>query len=438
MKQLSAASSAIGNFRKLSALTQAAILAVASLLPLLALASPASADQLTARSVTISDSEVSATAVQYDFAFTIPSSTDVEGVILQFCTAPLGACTLPSNMVVDYSAVALDSVTGITGGFAEVTANTGDCNAVATSMYCIANASGAAVSGAATVDLSGVTNPDADQTVYIRIALYTDEDFGSGDLAHNGTVAAAIEDQLQISGRVQERLDFCVTAVGDADSLPASVSACSALTDQNVDIGVITEGAVSVAPVDADPLTGADDDYGILMVNTNAGGGVVLSYFADPVVAGVEAAGGETDQLRSFRVRPTDCNPVAGTLTDQCFVSANGAAEVITLGNELFGMYVPCVDNTQSTVPTANLTVPDAYNGDDDTITSAGNCEAETFSSGTAEVAWNATGTAATVASSTTVVDDEIVKLRFAATASPTTPSGNYTVVTTYIATATF
>jgi hypothetical protein len=36
------------------------------------------------------------------------------------------------------------------------------------------------------------------------------------------------------------------------------------------------------------------------------------------------------------------------------------------------------------------------------------------------------------------VVDDEIIKLRFGATASATTPTGTYVVVTTYIATPTF
>ncbi|HEX9679387.1 MAG TPA: hypothetical protein VGA08_02090, partial [Candidatus Saccharimonadales bacterium] len=52
--------------------------------------------------------------------------------------------------------------------------------------------------------------------------------------------------------------------------------------------------------------------------------------------------------------------------------------------------------------------------------------------------AWDETGTADRIATSTTVVDDEMLILRFAATSAITTPTGTYTVVSTYIATPTF
>lgn len=54
------------------------------------------------------------------------------------------------------------------------------------------------------------------------------------------------------------------------------------------------------------------------------------------------------------------------------------------------------------------------------------------------DYAWNPTSTAATLISSTTVVDDELVKFRYGATAAPTTPTGSYTVASTFIATPTF
>jgi hypothetical protein len=57
--------------------------------------------------------------------------------------------------------------------------------------------------------------------------------------------------------------------------------------------------------------------------------------------------------------------------------------------------------------------------------------------------AWEETAPAANVvatpiAFSTTVLDYELIVLRFAARAAATTPTGSYTVTSTYIATSTF
>jgi hypothetical protein len=102
-------------------------------------------------------------------------------------------------------------------------------------------------------------------------------------------------------------------------------------------------------------------------------------------------------------------------------------------GDEGFGLVVACVDNTQGI--TTNITTGvDAYDGDDDSITMGADCENE----GETEFAWSNSGTAATLVSSSSVVDDEIVKLRFGARAAATTPTGSYTVTSTYIATPTF
>jgi hypothetical protein len=64
----------------------------------------------------------------------------------------------------------------------------------------------------------------------------------------------------------------------------------------------------------------------------------------------------------------------------------------------------------------------------------AADCENE----GETEFAWSNSSTATTLVSSTNVVDDEIVKLRYGARAAATTPTGSYTVTSTYIATPTF
>ena len=446
MKQPSTGSTARIAARRLTLFTQAAVLALATLLPMI-LVNQASAAQLTDRQVTISDSVISETGVEYDFSFDFVS-TDVEGIIFEFCDAPLplSSCTKPAGLDVSVSNVAIDSQSGFPNNataFAEVAADTNDCDDVSAddnteTMYCLNRTEATAAAGDdATIDLSGITNPSAIDTIYIRIYLYDDSSFTSQ--VHQGTVAAAIVEQLTVNGRVQERLDFCVAAIGDADALPANVSTCSGIADQNVDIGIVDESSVAVAPVDTTATNGSDDDYGALMLNTNASLGATLSYYAEDPSS---VLAGDTHQLKSFRVIPADCDASAATLTDQCFQSAAnaGSGSVITSGSELFGVYIPCIDTTQQATPgsSANLTADADYDGNDDTTTSAADCENEAFVSGTAVVGWNSGTTADTLATSTTTVEDEIVKLRFAATAEATTPSGEYTVTTTYIATANF
>lgn len=417
---------------------QVAVLALASLVPVLLLQQQASAAQLTDRQVTLTDSRVAPVTSEYDFSFDF-ASTAVQSVIFEFCDAPLplSTCTKPAGMRVEPSQAALDShtnfpVNGTT--FTEVAANSGDCDDVTaddatTTKYCINRTEATAGAGAdATVDLSGIINSTAADTVYIRIYLYSDNAFATQ--VHQGTVAAAINETLTVNGRVQERLNFCVSAIDDAASMPATVAACTALTDNNIDLGVIDETSIARSPEDV-TAEGADDDYGVLMLNTNASAGAIISYF--PV-----ADTGGTNETFSFRVDDATC-VAAGSQpdeTDQCFVDASNAGSGTTLasGTEGFGVQIPCIDTSQGS-SSALGSVPDFYNNADDDTTNAANCE----DTDAGQVyGWNESGTADTLTSSSTTVDNEIVKLRFGATAAPTTPSGEYTVTTVYIATVNF
>ncbi len=403
---------------------------------------PASAAQLTARKVTINNSEISATGVQYDFTFSwATAGNDVEGVKFEFCTTPIGACTLPAGMVVAHTSTVLDGHTNFPANgtaFAEVTANTGECSDVASTMYCINRTEVTTGTGtAATVDLSGITNPNTQTSVYVRINLYPNSTFTASSSTENGTVAAATARQLTVNGRVQERLRFCVAAIDDAAVLPTDTADCVAnFTSSTIDLGVIDNTSIQIAPQNEADSDGANDDYGIAMVDTNSGGGAAIVYFP-------EAASSGTNELRSFRVTGATCN-VSGTATDdQCFVDGAGAGETFTAGTERFGMYIACF-GTEGT--TANLgaagtgaglagTYNAAYSGTDDAVTEVADCENE---AGALKYAWSDSATAAALVSSTTAVEDELVKLRFAATAAATTPTGAYTVSTTYIATPTF
>lgn len=400
----------------------------------------ASAAQLTSRKVSITSSKGGETGVDWTFTFS-GDATDVEGMIFEFCTTPLGTCTLPTGMDVSAGTAAPGAQSNFpnnTTAFAEQATTLGDCVLAGDNtdtMYCVNRTEATSDTLTdATFTIENITNPTlvgSYVSVYVRISLYDNAGFDSSggagsELVHSGAVAASINNQLVVNGRVQERLEFCVGALGDSAATPAT---CAAMpTAHTVDIGVIDNSTIARSPVDNSGTNGANDTYGAAMVNTNAVSGVVIAYYAEEDGAG-------TNQLRAFRVPGATCDADANSTVDQCFVSADASGEAFSAGTERFGMQVACIDTDSSTSGTTNLgNVPAGYNADGD-VTHSADCDSTDTSN---KFAWNSTGTAATIASSATVVDDEMIKIRFGATASATTPTGAYSVTTTFIATPTF
>jgi len=432
----------------------AAILALSASAPFI-LQGTASAATLSARSVTISTSAPSATGVSYDFDFTFPSTTAAQSIALTFCTTPLGACTKPTGMSVDRTTTSISAQT-----FSEATSFTeyvgvdaGGCTdadgGVASTQYCATRSDTDAETAAAkSITIDAVTNPSIpsgnNTTVYVRIAVFSDTAFATA--AHDGTVAASIVNQLTVTGRVQERLVFCVFAEEDADTLPTDCGDTEANESSNVDIGVIDNSGIAQSPVDNSPPTSLGNDrFGAAMINTNAASGVTMSYYATQASSG-------TNELRAFRVPNATCLVSGTDVTDQCFISADDSAgETFSAGTERFGLQIPCVNQTQGT--TSNLgengsgvstsgsgtggSYNTVYSNTDDTINADSGDDCENGDAGV-KFGWRDSGTAQPLISSTTVVDDEIVKMNFGATANATTPTGTYTVASTYIATPVF
>lgn len=453
-----------------------AVMAVAGLAPVF-LQGTANAGTLSSRSVTISTSQPDATGVSYSFAFTTTQSAAIQSMIFQFCSTPLGTCTLPggagaaNKIDVDAGTAAPGSFTGTNAtAFAEVSTDSGACSDAdgggvgLSTMYCVNRTQAAAEAvGAKTFQITGISNPTIasgnNEPVYVRVSTYSDTAFATP--VDSGTVAAAIVNQLTVTGRVQERLVFCVFALDDsaassgtvgaaATNFPTNCSASEATASSNVDIGVVDNLSIAQSPVDNSPPTALGNDrVGAAMVNTNASNGISITYYATPATSG-------TNQLTAFRVAGATCNASSSFIGDQCFTSASdSSATTFAAGTEDFGMNIACVTNTNTTTAgtTANLgsggngsgtggTFNTVYADGKTTLTGGtgiqdngtDNCE---NSAGTA-FGWRTTGVAQALISSTTVVDDELVKLRFAATADPTTPTGTYTVASTFIATPTF
>ncbi len=465
--------------RKARLVTLALMLSVSGLLPLL-FQSSASAATLSSRSVTIATSQPDATGVNYSFGFTTITVAAIQSMTFQFCNTPLGTCVLPGTDGSPLASEKIDvsNVTAAPGAFTGTNATAfteysgadlgacseGDGGSGVATMYCVQRTQAAnEAAGAKTFVINSISNPiiaaGNNEQIYVRITTYSDSSFATA--VDTGTVAASIVNQLTVTGRVQERLVFCVFALDDAagssatvgtaaTNFPTDCTAAEATASSNVDLGVIDNTSIARSPVANSPPTALGNArFGAAMINTNAANGVTLSYYATPATSG-------TNQLQSFRVAGSTCNASAAFVGDSCFVSTdNTAGETLAIGTERFGMQIVCV--TDSATTTAGTTSNLGTAGSNGTGTSGGffssyangdttlaqlqdtvatdNCENTEAGN---LMAWRDTGVAQAIISSTTVVDDELVKLRFGAAAAATTPTGTYTVASTFIATPTF
>ncbi|MDZ7744728.1 MAG: hypothetical protein U5K77_03140 [Candidatus Saccharibacteria bacterium] len=100
-------------------------------------------------------------------------------------------------------------------------------------------------------------------------------------------------------------------------------------------------------------------------------------------------------------------------------------------GTESFGMTVSDINQGGLT---SNMVRDADYRGDGST----GNATACTGAADEPCWAWDPTGDVVPIASSNDVLDNEVLLIQFAATASLTTPTGQYAVTSTYVATPTF
>jgi hypothetical protein len=164
------------------------------------------------------------------------------------------------------------------------------------------------------------------------------------------------------------------------------------------------------------------------MIRTNANGGATISYFAE-----LDTTGAADNHRGTLKVIGSACN--AGNVsTDRCFDAA-GATQVAMTG-ERFGMTSSSVLRPTGST-TTNLTRDTDYDGDGTVV---GSCTAGTIDSPNCW-SWVESGAntpAETLATSSTVLDYEMLVLRFAARAAATTPTGSYAVTSTYIATSVF
>lgn len=359
-------------------------LVLATFVPFLLSSQEVRAAQITAREVTISDSSFSATSVEHAFSFNLPTAGQVESIEIEYCqeAVPLATCTAPGSGFTAAGATytSQGSWSGATA-FAVDGTGANDCLAGATKV-CLERTDTTSESGAKTLTIDGIVNPSNEQTVFVRIYTYLDNDWNSADLVDTGTVAFATVNELILTARVAETLDFCV---GDTDG--ATNSDCTDITGTTVDLDVLDTGSVNESSVDG----AVGDRNGYVMIRSNASNGVDIDYSGNTLTSG--------------------SNTIAAN---------NDAEDALVAGTAGWGMDVTTVDITNGT--TNNITAGLDANFNDAT-------------DGT--VYWGSTSPSVfdDLATTSTVVDDELIVLDFEATAGITTATGVYTTTIMFVGT---
>ncbi|MDB5161783.1 MAG: exported protein of unknown function [Candidatus Saccharibacteria bacterium] len=211
---------------------------------------PASAAQITGRSVTISNSANGATGVTYQFDFTVPTTgTPIKSIDFQSCTT-LASCGTPVGVG---SSTLASQPTGV-GAVSGWTVNT----STAGSLRLENNANATNPSGAQRVIFAGVTNPATTNTTYFfKITTHSNSTYSAA--VDTGNVATSTAGLITVTATVDETLAFSVTtatvALGSlsTSSTASGVSTMSASTNAATGYGIsvngttLTSGANTIA-----------------------------------------------------------------------------------------------------------------------------------------------------------------------------------------------
>jgi hypothetical protein len=383
------------------------------------------ADNLTSRRVTVSSSALGSISTNaaglavtagtggngaqanHTFSFTFPqASVTVGSVKLKYCTTAFGGCTTPTGM--DASTITsvasqtgwtgaplIDTTTNLTSGDAECTgAVNGRANCIA---FTRTGGAGSEAAGARTVGFgtggatNWIKNPTSVGNYYVRITTYATAAYGT--VVDTGNVMFSIATQVNITTKVQETLNFSVSA-----STVAPTSACTALSGTgNIFLGDPTNNVLD--------FTQAYDNHTYFRLSTNSANGATVKYSGDTLKSGTESI------------------DVAGT--------AGPTPEASTVGAEQFGIGLDSADVAGGNgYSFTNLAAAAPYSTGNGTITNGGTA---TFYFDTTSMT-----TPINVATSSNVVICDTGSVRYIANISPNTAAGVYTTTITYIATPTY
>ena len=249
----------------LVALSFVFILAAATIVQAV-LTSSVQAAQISVRSLELQTSDLNVGGstpggvVDHNFTFTVPTSSPVGSIRLQYCTTPadvgVATCVAPTGL--NATAATLGGQTGITG--------LTKANDTANSFHLTRSPGATVTPGANTVVtllIKDITNPTAaNETFFVRITTHLSFDGTDATPIDNGSVAASTATPIQLSGVMPESLVFCAGAtVGVTSSVP--------------DCATVTTGIVNF-----DQLFSPTDTamaFSQMAASTNAGSGYAVT-----------------------------------------------------------------------------------------------------------------------------------------------------------------
>jgi hypothetical protein len=424
---------------------------VGALAPLL-LSPQASAAQILNRSLSISSAVPGGTNVTYTVGdasngFKFGTSHIVKGMKFEVCSTAVGTCTHPTGFSwASSGGYTLTNWQDATS-FTKHTTNTHDCDGTNVATLCISR------SGASTPEntssnhrivVTGVVNPNSTNcssnpncTFFVRMTSYTTATYVASG-TDTGTVASSTVQTLTVNAAVAEVLNFCVGATTVDDATTTTGTDCSTIGNTSLNIGTLDTSATNASPVTGN---GGDSRNGVAMIRTNAASGATISYDA------IQQSG--TNHKGALRISGATCTADANPSTDntdQCINSqgpTQGAFNATTDTTEKFGMTIAGVNCGSTTAyscafgsGTYHVTRAAAYDGTGGNTypTDAGAVVGAT----NAGYAWQEDGSIVQIASSSTVVDDEALILKFASHPMITTPFGLYAAQADFIAVPTY
>jgi hypothetical protein len=350
------------------------------------LSSTASADLLVGRKIEMSSSKSGETGVKYKLTLaTVPTAAST--LVLAFCSnSPIigDSCTAPTGF----------DATGVTvteGGTATLEASTTNV---------IKYTPGTSISSGATnvsYEFNGIKNPTtsvsgANGTFYARVMTYGASFSGYTNISTPGTpldsggFALAVVNPLKVTATIRETLQFCV------NKLTITASCANATTAPTLALGHGSPAALDFATTDTDSA--------YAQISTNASSGAVVSMKIDNSCGGLTRNSGTSCDIAAQGTSPANAaallgtgklglnvgagsgvSPTSGSITSLApystassyglnYVSGNATGVGSTYGDPIF--------NTGGN-PIANYNVPLTFAASASTSTPAGNYSANFF-----------------------------------------------------------
>ncbi len=441
------------DLRKTTLLAQAAVLSIATVLPFVMMGMASAAPQVTERELQASTAIPADTGVTLTWIFDttdLGGATNVDHIEIEFCDSPLGTCNTEDGgadngatdgiPIINAAPSATLSGPWTTTAVTATTRQAGDGGGTNNQILIDkTNADDTNNADELQIAIGGFTNDDeANQSYYTRMRLYSDT---GTTLVWEGVFAQSTAQTLNVSARVQERLDFCVGAtVTDSESAnlrdsgdTADISSCADVDGTTVDLGVVDANPSETPVGTADE---GNNTNGLALINTNAVVGTTVQYAAIQ-------EGGITNGPGRLKVDGAECDASATSTTDQCFTSLGTAG---ALSGESFGMTIAGVncDVNSGAGYTCDYTAGDTSIGPVADFTGGTYTAGTTGSYGHTQYRWDEGGSYVTIAQTssagtgTHVIDNEALILVFGAQAALTTPTGLYDVDADFVATPTF